>query len=194
MLLEDIVADYTDVALLATVPTALGNSLRALLAKPLKAVIDVEAYLQQLLANPGTGSVLAELKEQVPEEIQLQLERSPIPFLKNLVEVTTVPAYFSAVPTVVQDDLASILNKGLRIVLNDLEGPGNATVTMNGTTPAPTAASTGVSPSGVFPSGGVPSGILPPGGYNATQPTAGTGRYAYGPRPTLAPMRHAFGL
>lgn len=189
VLLENLVADYTNTALIAAVPTALGNSLRTLLAKPLKAVTDVEAYLQELLADPGSAPVLAELEKEVPKSVQLELEQSPVPFLMSLVEATTVPAFFSAVPTAVQDELASILDKGLSIVLSDLKAVGSVTTHAEGPvrTHGPTA--TGVSlyecpPSYRASSGVFSSGIFPSRERNATPTTAITGRFVHGARPT----------
>ena len=163
VLLENLVADYTNTALIAAVPTALGNTLRTVLAVPLKAIEDIASFITYLEGQPEFENVLSELKEYIPTSIQQEFAASPIPFLENLVEQNTIPPYFSAVPTAIVDEAAATVNEGLAIVLSDFESPSITTV--------PTIPGTGTGPhptSFASLTGSVPYG------YNNTRSSAGT--------------------
>ena len=93
-------------------PTPILDSLRTILAKPLKAIADISAYLTQLLDEPGVAQTLQELEQIVPADVQQQVASDPVVFLENLVTATTVPVWITLLPTPVQAELASVLDKG----------------------------------------------------------------------------------
>ena len=140
-LIEAIVQDSSNTALIGSLPGPVVASLRKLLAKPLKAVADISKYIQQLIASPGVGQALASLEKAVPADLQKQIEANPVPFLENLVTATTVPVWIAAIPTPVQKELASILNKGFSIIEADFANPTSKAGSFTGTSkpkPKPT--------------------------------------------------------
>jgi len=121
-LMNAIAADTPNTSLIAQIPTPVVQSLQSLLAKPIKAVTDIGTYLSQLFASPGVAQTLVNLGNQVPPKVQEEIVSNPVPFVENLITATTVPAWVTAVPAPVQEQLASVLNKGLSIIAADLEG------------------------------------------------------------------------
>ena len=137
-LIEAIVQDSSNTALIGSLPGPVVASLRKLLAKPLKAVADIEKYIQQLIASPGVGEALISLEKAVPADLSKQIEANPVPFLENLVTATTVPAWIAAIPTPVQKELASILNEGFSIIEADFAGATSGASYLTASKPKPT--------------------------------------------------------
>ena len=167
---EDVVSNPSNTALLGSVPSSVILSLRRLLEKPIRAVEGVAQYVQQLVRDPSVTQGLRRLTAAVPQDVQQEIQVNPIPFLENLVTATTVPPYLAAVPTSVQEDLASILNKGLSIVESAFDDPTSSALS------PPFPIVTGA-PSATVPGG---SGTRPPvvtatGGAGAPVTSAANG-------------------
>lgn len=109
-------------AWISAIPTTVLDSLATLLAKPLEADADVNAYLGSLLEEPGASSVLSVLMTNVPTTVQQAFESDSISFVVNFATATPLPAWASSVPAPIQSDLGSVINDALSIIDADLEG------------------------------------------------------------------------
>ena len=105
----------------SAIPTPAIDSLETLAAKPIKAVEDVEAYVESVINEPGFSSVASVLATAVPSSVEAELEKDPVSFFEAQITATAPPAYITALPQDVQSDIGSFINKGLSIVASDLE-------------------------------------------------------------------------
>ncbi|KAL2058171.1 hypothetical protein ABVK25_001789 [Lepraria finkii] len=121
-LLEDLASVTSTPAWISAIPTTILDSLATLLAKPLEADADVNAYLGSLLEEPGASSVLSVLMTNVPTTVQQAFESDSISFVMNFATATPLPAWASSVPAPIQSDLGSVINDALSIIDADLEG------------------------------------------------------------------------
>lgn len=64
----------------------------------------------------------------MPADVQQQVASEPVVFLENLVTATTVPVWITLLPTPVQAELASVLDKGLSIVDADFRATATGSV------------------------------------------------------------------
>lgn len=157
-LIDDLVQNPTELpALVSAVPTSVLDPLETFLAKPIKAIGDVESYLEALAAEPEVSSVLSVLMTAVPTSVQDAFETKPAEFLQNLVTATALPLWVTDIPAPLQSDIGSVVNKGLSIIDADFEG-----------TAVPTFASSGFLPSGVA----TPTATGSVSGSNGTNPAS----------------------
>ena len=126
---EDLFADLaTDQAAsslpayVSAFPTPVLESLETLAAKPLKAVDDVDAYIEQLIAEPDISSVIGVLMTAVPTSVQQAFESDPVQFVANIVTATALPPWVTGIPAPLQSDIGSVVNEGLSIIAADFEG------------------------------------------------------------------------
>lgn len=77
----------------------------------------------------------------MPADVQQQVASQPVVFLENLVTATTVPVWITLLPTPVQAELASVLDKGLSIVDADFRATATAVSTGTGLPPVGTGRS-----------------------------------------------------
>ena len=153
-------------ALLSAIPTTVLDSLETLLAKPIKALGDVEGYVDSVLQEPGASSVISVLMTAVPTPVQESLESDPVGFVANLITTSALPTWVTDISAPLQSDIGSVLNKALSLIDADLEGTGVA---------APMAASTGFFPTVVV------------------KPTGSGGGVVTGPKPTGSPITFVAG-
>ena len=114
-------------AWVSAIPTPVLESLETLVAKPIKAVGDVEGYLEQLVRESEVASAISVLMTAVPTSVQQAFESNPASFLENLVTATSIPSWVTDTPAPLQSDIGSIVNEALSIIDKDLEGGANAT-------------------------------------------------------------------
>jgi hypothetical protein len=150
ILLEELAAHPSDLpALVSAIPTGVIDSLETLAAKPIKAVKDVETYIESLIEEPGVSSVLSVLMTAVPTSVQNAFESGPVKFVENLITATALPPWVTDIPAPLQSDIGSVVNKGLSIVAADLEATGAPIPASSGFFPTvvvkPTGTGTGVS-------------------------------------------------
>lgn len=153
-LIDQIDASGEVPAWVSAVPTPVIESLETLVAKPLKAVGDVEGYLEQLVEEPDVASAISVLMTAVPTSVQNAFESYPAGFLENIVTATALPTWVTDIPAPLQSDLGSIVNEALSIIDQDLEGGASAT-----------GASTGFQPSSAYAQATGTGGVV---GYNGT--------------------------
>ena len=154
-LIDQIGANGELPAWVSAVPTPVVESLETLVAKPIKAVDDVEGYLEKLVEEPEIASAISVLMTAVPTSVQQAFESNPAGFLENIVTATALPSWVTDIPAPLQSDIGSIVNEALSIIDEDLEG-GGASVT---------GASSGFKPSAGFAKATGTGGVV---GYNGT--------------------------
>ncbi len=108
-------------AWVSAIPTPSIDSLETLAAKPIKAVEDVESYVESLINEPGFASVASVLATAVPSSVEAELENDPVSFFQAQITATAQPSYITALPEDIQSDIGSFINKGLSIVASDFE-------------------------------------------------------------------------
>ena len=113
-------------AWVSAVPTPVLESLETLVAKPIKAVGDVEGYLEQLVKESEVASAISVLMTAVPTSVQQAFESNPASFIENIVTATALPSWVTDIPAPLQSDIGSIVNEALSIIDKDLEGGANA--------------------------------------------------------------------
>ena len=123
-------------AWVSAIPTPVVDSLETLVAKPIKAVGDVEGYLEQLAEEPEIASAISNLMTAVPTSVQQAFETDPAGFLENIVTATALPSWVTDISAPLQSDIGSIVNEALSIIDKDLEEGANATGTSSGFTPS----------------------------------------------------------
>lgn len=123
-------------AWVSAVPTPVVESLETLIAKPIKALNDVEIYVEQLVEEPEVASAVSVLMTAVPTSVQQAFESDPAGFLEKIVTATALPSWVTDIPAPLQSDLGSIINEALSIIDKDLEGGANATGTSSGFMPS----------------------------------------------------------
>ena len=121
---------------MSAVPTPVLESLETLVAKPIKAVGDVEGYLEQLVEEPAIRSAVSVLMTAVPTSVQNAFESNPIDFLENIVTATALPSWVTDIPAPLQSDIGSIVNKALSIIDKDLEVGANTSGTSSDSKPS----------------------------------------------------------
>ncbi|CAD6566669.1 MAG: hypothetical protein ASARMPRED_000101 [Alectoria sarmentosa] len=122
-------------AWVSAVPIPVLESLETLVAKPIKAVGDVEGYVEQLVEEPAIGSAVSVLMTAVPKSVQYAFESNPVGFLENIVTATALPSWVTDIPAPLQSDIGSIVNKALSIIDKDLEGGANTSGASSGFKP-----------------------------------------------------------
>ena len=135
-LIEQAAGSDNDPAWVSAVPTPVVDSLGTLVAKPAKAVGDVEGYLKKIAAEPEIASAISNLMTAVPTSVQQAFETNPAGFLGNIVTATALPSWVTDISAPLQSDIGSIVNEALSIIDNDLEGGANATGTSSGAIPS----------------------------------------------------------
>ena len=153
-LIDQIGASGKVPAWVSAIPTPIVDSLETLVAKPIKAVDDVEAYVEQLVEEPEIASAISVLMTAVPTSVQQAFESNPAGFLENIITATALPTWVTDIPAPLQSDIGSIVNEALSIIGNDLEGGASAT-----------GPSSGFLPSSGFAKATGTGGVL---GYNGT--------------------------
>ena len=108
------------------------ESLETLVAKPIKAVGDVDGYFEQLVEEPEVASAISVLRTAVPTSVQQAFASNPASFLENIVTATALPSWVTDIPAPLQSDIGSIVNEALSIIDKDLQGGANATGTSGG--------------------------------------------------------------
>ena len=135
-LIDQIAASGDVPAWVSAIPTPVIDSLETLVAKPIKAVGDVEGYLEQLVEEPEVASAISVLMTAVPTSVQQAFESNPAGFLENIVTATALPSWVTDIPAPLQSDIGSIVNEALSIIDKDLEGGANPTGTSSGFIPS----------------------------------------------------------
>ena len=174
-LLDQIAASGEVPAWVSAIPTPVVESLETLVAKPIKAVGDVESYLEQLVEEPDVASAVSVLMTAVPTSVQNAFESNPAGFLENIVTATALPTWVTDIPAPLQSELGSIVNEALSIIDQDLEGGANAT-----------GASTGFKPASGYATATGAGGVV---GYNGTNSGLGGSPVAF--TGAAAPMKTA---
>ena len=123
-------------AWVSAIPTPVVESLETLVAKPIKAVDDVESYLEQLVEEPEISSAISVLMTAVPTSVQQAFESNPASFLENILTATALPTWATNIPAPLQSDIGSIVNEALSIIDNDLESGASATATSSSSLPS----------------------------------------------------------
>lgn len=116
----------------SAIPTPVVESLETLLAKPIKAVGDVESYLGQLSEEPGIVSAISVQMTAIPISVQQAFRSNPAGFLENIATNTALPSWVTDIPAPIQSDIGSIVNEALSIIDKDLEGGASTTGALNG--------------------------------------------------------------
>ena len=123
-------------AWVSAIPTPVIESLETLVAKPIKAVGDVEAYLAQIVEEPEFASAISVLMTAVPTSVQQAFESNPAGFLENIVTATQLPLWATDIPAPLQSDIGSTVNEALNIIDNDLQSNISTTRASIGLTPS----------------------------------------------------------
>ena len=118
-------------AWVSAIPTPVIESLETLVAKPIKAVGDVEGYLAQIVEEPEFASAIS-----VPISVQQAFESNPAGFLENIVTATSLPPWVTGIPALLQSDIGSIVNEALSTIDNDLQSNISTTRASIGLTPS----------------------------------------------------------
>lgn len=92
-LIDQIAASGNVPAWVSAIPTPVVDSLETLVAKPIKAVDDVEGYFEALVEEPGVASAVSVLMTAVPTSVQRAFESNPAGFLENIVTATALPSW-----------------------------------------------------------------------------------------------------
>lgn len=108
------------------------ESLQTLIAKPIKAVSDVENYLEQLIEEPGIVSAISILMTAIPTSVRQAFQSNRAGFLENIATDTALPSWVTDVPAPLQSDIGSIVNEALTIIDKDLEGGASITGASSG--------------------------------------------------------------
>ena len=108
-------------AWVSAIPTPAIDSLETLAAKPIKAVEDLESYVESVIKEPGFSSVASVLATAVPSSVEAEIEKNPASWFQAQITATAQPAYIKALPSDVQSDIGSFINEGLSIVASDFE-------------------------------------------------------------------------
>ena len=95
--------------------------LETFVAKPIKAVGDVEGYLARIVEEPEFASAISALMTAIPTSVQQALESNPAGFLENNVNATPLPPWVTDIPAPLQRGIGSIVNEALSIIDNDLQ-------------------------------------------------------------------------
>ena len=127
-------------AWVSAIPTPVLESLETLVAKPIKAVGDVEGYLEQLVRESEVASAISVLMTAVPTSVQQAFGSNPASFLENIVTATSLPSWVTGIPAPLQSDIGSIVNEALSIIDKDLGGGANTTGASGGFIPSPSYA------------------------------------------------------
>lgn len=135
-LINQIGASGKVLAWVSAIPTPVLESLETLVAKPIKAVGDVEGYLEQLVKGSEVASAISVLMTAVPTSVQQALESNPASFIENIVTATALPSWVTDIPAPLQSDIGSIVNEALSIIDKDLEGGANAIGASSGFIPS----------------------------------------------------------
>ena len=120
----------------SAIPTPIAESLEALIAKPVKAVGDVDNYVEQLVEEPEIASGVSFLVTAVPTSVQQAFKSDPVGFLENIVTATALPSWVTGIPAPLQSEIGSIVNEALSIIDRDLGDGANATGTSGGFRPS----------------------------------------------------------
>lgn len=123
-------------AWVSAIPTPVVDCLETLVAKPIKAVEDVEGYVEQLVEEPEVASAVSVLMTAVPTSVQVAFESNPAGFLENLITATALPSWVTDIPAPLQSDIGSIVNEALSIIDKDLEGGASTTAKASGFVPS----------------------------------------------------------
>ena len=143
-------------AWVSAIPTPVIESFETLVAKPIKAVSDVEGYLAQIVEQPEFSSAISVLMTAVPTSVQQALQSDPAGLLENIVTATPLPLWVTDIPAPLQSEIGSIVNEALSIIDNDLQS--NTSITRAPIGPMP---SSGYATATATGTGGV-------AGYNGT--------------------------
>ena len=108
-------------AWVSAIPTAVIESLQTLVAKPIKAVGDVESYFEQLVGEPEIASAVSVLITAIPASAQQAFISNSASFLENIATATALPSWVTDIPAPLQSDIGSIVNEALSIIDKDLE-------------------------------------------------------------------------
>lgn len=131
-LIDQIGATGNVPAWVSAIPTPVVESLETLVAKPIKAVGDVESYLRQLIEEPGIVSAISVLTTAIPTSVQQAFQSDPASFLENIVTDKALPSWVTDIPAPLQSDIGSIVNEALSIIDKDLEGSASTTGALSG--------------------------------------------------------------
>ena len=140
-LIDQIGASGEVPAWVSAIPTPVVESLETLVAKPIKAVSDVEGYLEQLVEKPEVASAISVLMTAVPASVKQAFETNPAGLLENIATSAALP-WVSDIPAPLQSDIASIINQALSIIDKDLGSGVGTTGASMGSVPASGYAST----------------------------------------------------
>ena len=122
---------------MSAIPTPVIGSLETLVAKPIKAVGDVEGYLAQIVEKPEFASTISVLIAAVPTSVQQAFKSNPAGFFENIVTATPLPSWVNDISGPLQSDIGSIVNEALSIVDNDLQS--NISTTRSSIGPMPSS-------------------------------------------------------
>lgn len=125
-IIHDIATKSSIPAYIDAIPTKAIDSLECLAAPPLKAVNDLERYVSSVIEEPSMKPAIAVLATAVPSNVQHHLQSDPASALKDLITATGTKDWIAAIPTSVQSQLESVINKGLKIFASDLEATASA--------------------------------------------------------------------
>ena len=114
-------------AWVSAIPTPVIGSFETLIAKPIKAVGDVEGYLAQVVEEPEFASAISALMTAVPTSVQEAFESNPADLLENIVTAKTLPPWVTDIPAPLQSDIGSTVNEALSIIDNDLQSSTSTT-------------------------------------------------------------------
>lgn len=91
-LIDQIGATGNVPAWVSAIPTPVVESLQTLIAKPVKAVGDVENYLEQLIEEPGIVSAISILMTAIPTSVRQAFQSNRAGFLENIATDTALPS------------------------------------------------------------------------------------------------------
>ena len=120
----------------SAIPTPVIESLETIDAKLIKAVDDIENYLEQIVEEPTVASAISDLLTAIPTSVQQALESNPAGLLENIATPTALPPWVTDIPGLIQSSLGSIVNEVLSIIDNDLESGTHTTGASNGFMPS----------------------------------------------------------
>ena len=162
-------------AWVSAISTPVIESLETLIAKPIKAVGDVEGYLAQIVEEPEFTSAISVLMTAVPTSVQQAFESNPAGFLENIVTATQLALWVTDIPAPLKSDIGSIVNEALNMIDNDLQSNISTT-----------RASIGLIPSSGYTTATGTGGVV---GYNGTKGGPTGNPIAY--MGAAAPMKRA---
>ena len=135
-LIDQIGANGKLPAWVSAIPTPVIESLETLVAKPIKAVGDIEGYVAQIVEEPEFVSAIFVPMTAIPTSVQQAFESNPAGFLENIVTATPLPPWVTGIPAPLQSDIGSIVNEALSIIENDLQSNISTTRVSIGLTPS----------------------------------------------------------